>query len=73
MGWRGVMGDHRLLAHEIALFMVLAAGGWWVCYKAFERAGDARYIGQTLGWASVVVLSALIASYSLILLMVGAV
>ena len=62
-----------LLGSEIAYLMVLAGGGLGVCYGAFNRAGKARNIWQTLGWAAVVVLTALIASYSLILLLVGTV
>ena len=62
-----------LLGREIALFMILAAGGVGICYHAFNRAGKARNIRHTLGWASVVVASTLTASYALILLMVGSV
>ena len=62
-----------LLGSEIAYLVVLACGGMGVCYGAFNRAGKARNISQTLGWASVVVLSALLGSYSAILLLTGAV
>ncbi len=61
------------LGGGVALFVILAGTGLWICYHAFHKAGDARNILQTLGWALVVVFSALVASYSLILLMVGAV
>lgn len=64
---------HRLLGREIALFVILASGGGWVCYYAFNRAGNGRKIAQTLGWALVVILAALVTSYSAILLMIGAV
>jgi len=62
-----------LLGGEIALVVILGVGGAGVCYQAFERAGKARNIWQTLGWAVVVALSGLAASYGLILLMVGTV
>ena len=62
-----------LLGGEIALFVILACSGLGVCYHSFDRAGKSRDIWQTLGWASIVVMAALVASYSLILLMVGSV
>jgi hypothetical protein len=65
--------QYKIWSSEVALFMILACGGAWVGYSAFDRAGKSRNIGQTLGWSLVVALSALIASYGLILLMVLAV
>ena len=62
-----------LLGSEVALFMVLGTGGAGVCYGAFNRAGKTRNIWHTLGWSGVVALSVLLASYSLIVLAVGAV
>lgn len=64
---------HRLLGSEIALFVVLAAGGLWVSYRAFGWAGDARNIGKTLAWTAVLCGAGVTAAYSLILLLMGGV
>ena len=62
-----------LLGGKIAYLVVLACGGMGICYCPFNRAGKARNIWQTFGWASIVAVAGLIASYRLILLMAGSV
>lgn len=58
------------LSREVASLIVATCFGGWVCYRAFNRAGKSRNVAQTLGWALVVAISALFASYGLVALMI---
>lgn len=64
---------HALLGREVALFMIFAAVGGWVCYRSFHWFGNERNIGKALSYALIGFAGGLACIYSLILLVGGAV
>ena len=61
------------LRSEIALLMILAAGGLWIAYRALNRGGNAGSGEGILLWWLVAMLAVSVGGYCLLLLLIGAV